>query len=238
MNMVSALKDWYDIYEASDELSQKIPKLRNRHPSEERDVLRYALDGHLPLVLNLPTGTEDREGRPMEGGLWDLLIEGERGKPGRQQVEHKHNPRVSLSGITGAWVERDGVQRQLRPEGYPNRSYSAFSQGCVLGVRRKDLADLAEKLKKELAEKMPTPSAPDSAKDLDKPLGEPERTTLLAIIAGLLKIAKIDLSHPSKAAGLIEPETERVGLSVAARTVEDHLKRVRKLLDQRGNPPD
>ena len=232
--MVSALKDWYDIYEASDELSQKIPKLRRRmHPSEERDVLRYALDGHLPLVLNLPTGTNDRQGLELEGGLWDLLIEGERGKPGRQEVEHKHDPRVSLKGITGAWVERDGVQRQLRPQGWPNSSYGAFHEGCILGVRRKDLADLAEQLKKELAEKMPTPSAPDSAKDLDKPLGESERTTLLAIIAVLAKKAGMDIeTHPTTVAKQLVREFQLLGATRSYQAIERKLKLVPKAIEK------
>ena len=72
----------------------------------------------------------------------------------------------------------------------------------------------------------------------DKPFGARERTTLLSIIAGLVKIAKIDLSRPSKAAAEIEAKTGTLGVRVAARTAEDHLKKVRKLLDERGNPPD
>ena len=59
-----ALQGWLNMYEAAQYLSQKIPKLR----TEEHDVLRYALDGHLPLVLNLPTGTNDRQDLELEGG--------------------------------------------------------------------------------------------------------------------------------------------------------------------------
>ena len=72
---------------------------------------------------------------------------------------------------------------------------------------------------------------------LDRPFGARERTTLLSIIAGLVKIAKIDLSRPSKAAAEIQTKTETLGVRVAARTVEEHLKRVSKLLDERGTPP-
>jgi hypothetical protein len=153
-----ALQEWLNMYEAAQYLSQKIPKLR----AEGRDVLRYALDGHLPLVLNLPTGTNDRQGLELEGGLWDLLTEGERGKPGRQQVEYEHNQHVSLKGITGAWVGRSGAERQLRPAaGYPEEScYGAIPAGCVIGARKSALDRLTKKLEKELAKDGSTASAP------------------------------------------------------------------------------
>ena len=38
------------------------------------DVLRSALDGNLRLVVDVQTGTEDGEGRPIEAGLWDLPL--------------------------------------------------------------------------------------------------------------------------------------------------------------------
>ena len=114
-----------------------------------------------------------------------MLIEGERGKPGRQEIDHECNPDINVEGIDGAWVEREvagkRTQRQLAPveseSGIYPTAASAFPRGYVLGVRRKDLDDLAENLKAQMP--------PKSAKDLDKPLKERERATLLTIIAAL-----------------------------------------------------
>ena len=239
MNMYSEgakFKSWWDKYEAAQELSEKTgTKLSSAN------ALRCALDRGVRFVVYVPTGTKDRQSRPMEPGLWKLMTEGARGEPGRRQIESEINPGVSLWDIGGAWVERRGVQRQLRPLhgsdfplGGPDYYSSAIPSECTLGLRRQDAEDLAETLIKE----QPTPSAPKSSDALDKPLKERERTTLLSIIAALAKKAKIDVSHPSTAAARIEEMTGRLGVRVAARTAEDHLKRVRKLLDERGNPPD
>ena len=43
-------------------------------------------------------------------------------------------------------------------------------------------------------------------------------------------MAKIDVTKPSKAAGNIENQTELMGARVAARTIENHLKRSREAL--------
>ena len=93
-----------------------------------------------------------------------MLIEGERGIPGRQQIEHDyHNqaqlPFIDITGIDGAWVKRDKVQCQLEPvrssTGIYPTSPAALSSGCVLGVLRKALDDLAEKMPTPL--RHPTP---------------------------------------------------------------------------------
>ena len=157
------------------------------------DLYLFARQKQLPLVVKVPPGTKDGEGRPIEEGLWDLPMEG----AAKQQVEYDYHvranlPSINMDGITGAWVERKGDRRQLAPK---RRTRSAFSEGCVLAVRREALDAL-------LAAKMPTPSAPDSADALDRPLKTLERTTLLTIIAVLAKEAKINLSKTSKAAGM------------------------------------
>ena len=219
-----ALQTWLNMSEAAQYLSQKIPKLR----AEKNAVLRYALDGHLPLVLNLPTGTNDRQGLELEGGLWDLLTEGERGKPGRQQVEYEHNQHVPLKGITGAWVGRSGDERQLRPAGYPSSSYGAIPAGCVIGARKSALDRLAKKLAKDGA----TASEPESAEDRDKPLGARERETLLVIIAALAKKAEIDVSHPTTAAKKIVREVELLGAKIHWQTVDNKLKQVKEVVEK------
>ena len=126
--------EWLTIDQAVNYLSAKSRESQDlMNPNRIRgvDVLRSALDGNLRLVVDVPTGTEDGEGRPIEAGLWDLPLEG----AGRQQVEYDWRVRAGLApsnidGITGAWLERDGVRRQLVPLSY---SPSALCVGCVWG---------------------------------------------------------------------------------------------------------
>ena len=208
-----ASQTFLTIREAVDYLSVKSGEsqdLLNPNRVGAAHVLRSALDGSLPLVVDVATGTEDGEGRPIAAGLWDLPLEG----AGRQQVEYDWRLSASLSqidmdGIAGAVVEQDGVQHQLDPMvNLP----SAFGAGCVLGVRREALDTLLEKT--------------SPAKDLDKPLGEKERTTLLVIIAALAKKAKIDVSHPTTAAKKIIPFVELLGTTLGRQTIERKLQLV------------
>ena len=118
------------------------------------DVLRFALDGSLPLAVDVPTLTQDLEGLIIEAGIWTLVMEGERATPARRQIEYDyhvadHLSRINIDGIEGAWIARDGVQRQLEP--IANQP-SAIGAGCVLGARREALDAL-------LAEKMPPADA-------------------------------------------------------------------------------
>ena len=154
-------KNWLDKDEAAQELSEKTgTKLGSA------DALRCALDRGVRFVVYVPSGTKDRQSRPMERGLWELMTEGAVGEPGIRQVEFEIKPTLSFESFDGAWVERDGVQRQLPP---PQLFPSAIPEGCTLGLRREVVEDLAEKLIKELAEEKPTPSAervPADWKDL------------------------------------------------------------------------
>jgi hypothetical protein len=79
-------------------------------------------------------------------------------------------------------------------------------------------------LERKLAAMQPSP---------ERPLGQRERSTLLVMIAALAKIAKIDIEHPSSAAASIESQTALLGARIAARTIEDHLKRVAEALERR-----
>lgn len=65
------------------------------------------------------------------------------------------------------------------------------------------------------------------------PLKEQERTTLLTLIAALCDDARLDITKPSKAASAIEDLTSRIGARVAARTIEEHLKRIPVALQKR-----
>lgn len=67
----------------------------------------------------------------------------------------------------------------------------------------------------------------------EKPLAERERATLLTLIAALSHEAGIDITKPSKAAGLIEGLTLRIERRIAARTIEEHLKRIPAALEKR-----
>jgi hypothetical protein len=68
-----------------------------------------------------------------------------------------------------------------------------------------------------------------------KPLGQRERTSLLVVIAALANELGIDVRQTSKAASAIERLTEALGVRVAARTIEEHLKRIPDALERRGN---
>ena len=145
-----ASRTFLTIGEAVDYLSVRggeSQDLLNPNRIRGADVLRFALAGSLPLAVDVPTGTQDGEGRAIEAGIWDLPLEGERGTPGRQQVEHDCHvvaglPEIKLDGVEGAWIARDGVQRQLEPiVNWP----SAIGEGCVLGARRAALDALLSK---------------------------------------------------------------------------------------------
>ncbi|WP_431127588.1 hypothetical protein [Variovorax paradoxus] len=60
----------------------------------------------------------------------------------------------------------------------------------------------------------------------EKPLGERERNTLLRIIGVLSKEAGLDLTKPSKAGAAMESWAASMGVDLAKRTAEEHLKRV------------
>jgi len=151
----SALKKYWTI----DEVAQRLSENSDESVSRE-EVLGFALDGHLPLVVYCPTGTRLNSNpfRPsaVEEGLWDVELEGGRGAPARQHLEHLRNPHVSLDGVQGAWIRRPNDQResgydsrQLQPErfqtGIPATYPSAFPPGCVLGIRREALDALLAK---------------------------------------------------------------------------------------------
>jgi hypothetical protein len=90
-----------------------------------------------------------------------------------------------------------------------------------------------ERFEQEHGLREPITSAPHQASE--KPLATKERATLLTIIAALAEEAKIDISKPSKAARLIENLTERTGARVAARTIEEHLKKIPDALENRAS---
>jgi hypothetical protein len=67
----------------------------------------------------------------------------------------------------------------------------------------------------------------------ERPVGIRERTTLLTVIGALASAAKLDLSKTSKSAQAIEAMTAKLGVRIAARTIEEHLKRIPEALERR-----
>ena len=53
------------------------------------------------------------------------------------------------------------------------------------------------------------------------------------IIAALAKLARVDVTKPSKAAATIESEIARMGARVGVRTIEEHLKRIAEALESK-----
>jgi hypothetical protein len=72
-----------------------------------------------------------------------------------------------------------------------------------------------------------------SNEQTEKPIERRERTTLLVMIAALAKMARLDVAKPSSAAAAIESQTSQMGVRVAARTIENHLKRIPDALESR-----
>ena len=153
-------------------------------------------------------------------------------------VEHEYQmltngPAVNLVILDGAVVSReDGTMCQLLerfehkskgPWNNPGNYHPAggLPSDGVLVVRTSALRVLEAQISE--LEKAP-----------EKPIERRERTTLLVIIAALAKLAKIDVAKPSSASATIESQTALMGARVAARTIENHLKRISEALENRG----
>jgi hypothetical protein len=172
-------------------------------------------------------------------GVWDLAMIGAE----RLEIEHRYRlltdgPVVNLSDLDGLLVSRpDGtwghlvqhvtdsevLKKQYKsPYDHPDNYYpaQALPLDAVLVVRTSALQDL-EALVSE-----PEP-------DIERAVGRRERSTLLVIIAALAKLAKVDVTKPSSAATAIESETVLMGTRVAARTIEEHLKRIPEALENK-----
>ena len=112
---------------------------------------------------------------------------------------------------------------------------------AVAIVRLADFQTWAASIGLELPREFPQSQTPTTQEPSDqlsheRPLGTRERATLLTIIAALAEMVNIDLSKPTKAAEIIEDMTARKGARVAARTIEEHLKRIPDALERRSKP--
>jgi hypothetical protein len=173
-------------------------------------------------------------------GIWDLTMLGAE----HTDVEHRYQfltggPAVEDETLEGPIVCReDGMHCQLlshysdnefvdpqtlkEPRNHPANYYPAagLPADSVLVVRTSALRDLEARVSK-----------PDQR--VEKPIERRERNTLLVIIAALAELPKIDVKKPSSAAVAIETQTALMGARVAARTIEDHLKRIPGVLEER-----
>jgi hypothetical protein len=165
--------------------------------------------------------------------LWDLpMLGGDRLEVENLYERARWREAPELFNMEGSFVvSPDGLYCQLldrfeERRGPPNKPYhpdnyypaAGLPDDSVIVVRTEALRQFASRLS-------------DESEVEAKPLERRERATLLTIVAALAKLAKVDLSKPSKAAVAIESETALMGARVAARTIENHLKRIPEALE-------
>jgi hypothetical protein len=199
-------------------------------------------------IIQSPDGINLGDGRVIElgeaiefvGGVWDLMMVGAE----RLDVERRYQmltdgPAVSLTILEGPVVRREegvacrleayfgdneffdkkNLQKPFRdPENY--HPAGGLPDDSVFVVRTAALKELEARIL-------------ETDKPTEKPIQRRERTTLLVMVAALAKLAKIDVTKPSSAATAVESQTTLMGVRVAARTVENHLKRIPEALDSR-----
>lgn len=237
------LRRWLPLDEAADylrsELGVQVSAL---------EVLRLAIDRHLPLSLYLPVGTKATEyGIEVKGieqprgrttrieGLWTVVMD----SIARQQLEHDYEfsanrNYIDIGEIGGASVKSGACRFQLEPQGsrsgLSTRPRSAFPEGSVMAVGTAALDAFISAYWKL------TPQGSSPAQDkppAESALGERERTTLLTLIAALCHHAGIDIAKPSAAGTTIEAMTQGLGTRVSARTIEEHLKKIPDAIERR-----
>jgi hypothetical protein len=93
-------------------------------------------------------------------------------------------------------------------------------------IRISNFVKWATSIKVELPPKFPGTTAPCPVLKDQSSSDKNERSTLLTLIATLAKELQLDISYPSKTAGVIEELTTRLGARVSARAIENHLKRI------------
>jgi hypothetical protein len=161
-------------------------------------------------------------------GVWDLTMLGHE----RLEVEQRYQsltegPEVDMSFRDGPLdhpiVSReDGTFCQLYEPYFADKHYypaDALPADSVLVVKTSSLRDLEARL-----------AEPDQR--AERPVEQRERTTLLAIIAALAQLAKIDVTKPGSAAEAIESQTVRMDARVSSRAILNHLKLIPEALER------
>lgn len=93
-------------------------------------------------------------------------------------------------------------------------------------IKLSNFVKWAKSVKAKLPPYFPGTTARSSISKDQSSSDENERSVLLTLIAVLAKELKLDITYPSKTAGVIEDLTTRVGARVSARAIENHLKRI------------
>jgi hypothetical protein len=213
----------------------------------KRDTQSLDKDGQHPIV-----GVPIDDGRVIEcgteigyiRGVWDLpMIGAERVEiEARYQIltngpavqpEWWFSP-VLLSQENGTYCQlvtrrtTDGItgEKLILTEPFHGRVNYHGALGlptdAVLVVRTSALRDLEARMS-------------EPAQRAEKPMGQRERTTLLVMIAALAKMADVDVNKPSSAAVAIEAQTALMGARVASRTIENHLKLIPEVMEDRSD---
>lgn len=246
MGKLSKLKKWLTLPEAADYLSRSLEEV-----VAPDDVLRLSLDGVLPISVYFVNGaTVLAEGEEEITTLWgalDLVMD----DVGRLLIEEEYQRQVQgypvelipfadislkdAEGTTLRLMERhDDAFITHHYSESPEVSFRHKRNYCGMWelpmdsffvVQTAALSQLCQSCAAEAN------SAPAVESRLS--LNTRERTTLLTIIAALAGHAGVDVSQPSKAGGTIEKLTEELGARVAARTIEEHLKRIPEALERR-----
>lgn len=150
-----------------------------------------------------------------------------------------------LSGIgvtPPSWWEQDRSPVPFDDSGNPQVHFVLLDRAETTGYRcpPKELQELW--FQAEDIEKMANaPTHPvtqrmakvSPAKNSDKPLDTRERTTLLTIIGALAEAANLDLSKHNKAGETVAVMLAAKGVTLAGRTIGEHLKAVPEAMESR-----
>ncbi|TAG27494.1 MAG: hypothetical protein EAZ37_04855 [Burkholderiales bacterium] len=179
----------------------------------------------------------EKKVQQLEEGLYDLpLCGGE-----RIDVEHRFHQLQSGIERTAISLEHVFVRNQhgllLEIQShYPSEKLTPFDESYFSGENYHPAGALPEDsefvLRSEAIDKF-LACFEQADSRVEKPLLTRERNTLLLIIAGLCKEAKIDHSKPAKAAEYIKHQLDLMGCSVGETTIEEHLKKIPNALESR-----
>jgi hypothetical protein len=196
----------------------------------------------VPLGIPLADGTVllfDEEVRTVDG-VWDLpMLGAERIDLERRFQQLTGGPDVELIALDGTFVTSYNrkVWCQLQEQGdyddfgfeekyrekYKGKFWfpaNGLPEDAALVVRTEALAEFESKLG-------------STERKSAQPLSTKERVTALVVIASLAKAAEIDLSQPTKAAGVIEKLTQTLGSPVSKRTLVELIKAIPDAVERR-----
>lgn len=175
-------------------------------------------------------------------GVWDLAMVGAE----RLDIEHRYQlltggPAVELISLSGPFVKlKDGTWAQIVE--YYSKEKPSFSQNKLSNPRVNQdnyhpagelPSDAVLVVRTSALQELEALFLSDPEPAIERAIERRERTTLLVIIAALAKLAKVDVTKPSSAATAIESQTSLMGARVAARTIENHLKRIPEALENK-----